>query len=319
MQKIRYIVPFLFGLLCYITGCDSVLYDDLSDCPQGVNFGFYSQTPCESGKKYPAEISQVRVFVFDENNVMVEEFAMSDIKISADFWIQTSFNRVGTFTFVAWGGTDLSTYDFTPFKKGETKKNELFVAMQRQSDKFNDTLSPIYWGEAPPLTIEDRTNMGSVFDWVTFNMQVLTNRINITIHGLSENDNYSVTITDDNGVYDFNGDFAYDTRFDYITSVRRDGKMIKANFTVMKLGEKRNPRLTITNLSTGKVVYEVNMVDDLIMYRGDSGEPPYKLECDHDFNIIIVFNGNPETPETYILMNVKVNDWNVITRPVVLG
>lgn len=86
----------------------------------------------------------------------------------------------------------------------------------------------------------------------------------------------------------------------------------------MKLAEGRNVRLAITNTTTGKVVYEVNMVDDLIMYRGDSGEPPYKLECDHDFNIVIVFQENPEKGENYMLMKVVVNDWNVIKREVIV-
>ena len=305
-------------MLLFTTGCESLLYDDLKDCPQGVYFSFYRQSPCASGREYPEEIKQVKVFVFDENEVLVEMFQSDNIKISADYRLMTSFYRIGTFTFVAWGGSDLSTYDFTPFKKGGTKKNELLVALQRQSSEYTGKPTVIYWGEADPLTIEDRTGKGTVFDEVEFNMQELTNRIRITIHGLSESDDYSVSITDNNGVYDFNGDFAEDSRFDYLSTVSRNGKLLKTDFVVMKLAEGRNVRLAITNTTTGKVGYEVNMVDDLIMYRGDSGEPPYKLECDHDFNIVIVFQENPEKGENYMLMKVVVNDWNVIKREVIV-
>ena len=98
-----------------------------------------------------------QVFVFDENEVLVEMFQSDNIKISADYRLMTSFYRIGTFTFVAWGGSDLSTYDFTPFKKGGTKKNELLVALQRQSSEYTGKPTVIYWGEADPFTIEDRT------------------------------------------------------------------------------------------------------------------------------------------------------------------
>jgi hypothetical protein len=57
------------------------------------------------------------------------------------------------------------------------------------------------------------------------------------------------------------------------------------------------------------------------MYRGESGAPPYRLECDHDFNVIIVFEQVPDDPseqETYMVMRVWVNDWNVISREVKL-
>lgn len=28
-------------------GCDSLIYDDLSDCPQGVYVKFFAMTPCD--------------------------------------------------------------------------------------------------------------------------------------------------------------------------------------------------------------------------------------------------------------------------------
>lgn len=318
-QRMLYAV-LMIGCLLSITSCDSLIYDDLSECPQGVNFSFYKQTPCESGPSYPAAIKQVRVFAFDENNVLAEEFNANNISLSADYLLETPFHKIGKFTFVAWGGQDLSTYDFSQFTKGSTTKQQMFLSMQRQGEEVSQHPLPLYYGASTqPLEIIDRSDFGSVFDLVSFNMQELTNRVRFTLHGLSKTDDYSVVITDDNSKYDFDGNFAPDTRFDYITDVRRDGDMLKADFTLMKLAEGRDTKLTITNVTTGKVIYSVDLVDDIIMYRGDSGEPPYSLECDHDFNIIIVFEPSPESEDTYILFNIKVNDWNVVTRPEILG
>jgi len=307
-------------LISVPSGCDRMIYDDLSECPQGVNFAFYTQTPCESGPSYPKAIKQVHVFAFDENEVLAEEYAATDVALSADYLLKTPFYKVGKFTFVAWGGEDLSTYDFSQFTKGTTTKQQMFLSMKKQAGKVSTHPLPLYYGASPePLVITDRTDLGSIFDLVSFNMQEFTNRIRFTIHGLSKEDAHSVVITDDNGNYDFNADYAPDTRFDYTSPVHRDGDMLKADFTVMKLAEGRDTRFTLTNTTTGKVIYSADLVDDIIMYRGDSGEPPYRLECDHDFNIIIVFEPNPESQTTYMLTSIIVNDWNVVKRPVILG
>lgn len=318
MSKTLYI-SLILGLFLFAGGCESVIFDDLSECAQGVNFGFYRQTPCESGPSYPDEIKQVRVFAFDKENLLVAEYNAEDINISADYLLETSFYRIGTFTFVAWGGTDLSAYDFSSFEKEKTTKEQMFVSLQRQSDELSSKPKPLYFGVSSPLTIEDRSEIGSIFDLVTFNMQKLTNRVHFTIHGLPKTENYSVIITDDNGVYDFNGNIADDSRFNYITAVSRDGDMLKADFVLMKLSEGRDTRLTIKNETTGKIIYTVNLVDDLIMYKGDSGEPPYSLDCDHQFNVVIVFDSIPENQDTYMLLKVVINEWNVVTRPVILG
>ena len=319
LQRMLYVL-FIIGCLLSAMSCDSLIYDDLSECPHGVNFSFYKQTPCESGPSYPSAIKQVRIFAFDENNLLVEEYSTGNLALSADYLLETPFYKIGKFTFVAWGGEDLSTYDFTQFTKGTTTKQQMLLSMKRQSDQVSQHPLPLYYGaSAQPLVINDRTNLGSVFDLVSFNMQELTNRVRFTLHGLSKTDTYSVVITDDNSKYDFDGNFAPDTRFDYITDVRLDGNMLKADFTLLKLAEGRDTRLTITNTTKGKVVYSVNLIDDIIMYRGDSGEPPYTLECHHDFNVIVVFDQIPESQDTYMLLNIKVNDWNVVTRPIILG
>ena len=66
-MRIRSVHPvtFIMLLACCLIGCDSAVFDNLSDCPQGVNFHFYSQTPCEQFPNYPSDIRQVRVFAFD--------------------------------------------------------------------------------------------------------------------------------------------------------------------------------------------------------------------------------------------------------------
>lgn len=104
-MRIRSVHPvtFIMLLACYLIGCDSAVFDNLSDCPQGVNFHFYSQTPCEQFPNYPSDIRQVRVFAFDEKDVLVSEFSDKKAVLSADYSLPVTLRHTGKLTFVAWG------------------------------------------------------------------------------------------------------------------------------------------------------------------------------------------------------------------------
>ncbi|WP_262055050.1 FimB/Mfa2 family fimbrial subunit [Parabacteroides distasonis] len=103
-MRIRSVHPvtFIMLLACCLIGCDSAVFDNLSDCPQGVNFHFYSQTPCEQFPNYPSDIRQVRVFAFDEKDVLVSEFSDKKAVLSADYSLPVTLRHTGKLTFVAW-------------------------------------------------------------------------------------------------------------------------------------------------------------------------------------------------------------------------
>ena len=118
-------------------------------------------------------------------------------------------------------------------------------------------------------------------------------------------------------LYDFNGQIALCERFEYVAEATRDTEgVLKADFTLMKLEEGRNTLVSLVNKTTGEILYTANLVDDIIMFRGDSGEPPYSLECDHDFPITLKLKYEKET---WTLVQATVLDWNVVSRPVELG
>ncbi|MCS3347062.1 FimB/Mfa2 family fimbrial subunit [Parabacteroides distasonis] len=102
----------------------------MSGCPQGVNFQFYSRTSCEQFPNYPSDIRQVRVFAFDEKDVLVSEFSDKKAVLSADYSLPVTLRHTGKLTFVAWGGRDLEAYDFSGFKEGVTTRQEMWVALR---------------------------------------------------------------------------------------------------------------------------------------------------------------------------------------------
>ncbi len=321
LMKIKYISFLRLAILlfCCLAGCDSVVYDDLSGCPQGVNFEFYRQTPCEQSPYYPTEIRQLRIFAFDERERLVDVFSEKDIILSPEYRYSVPFNRKGKFTFVAWGGSDLSTYVFSAFKKGSTSKQEMEVALRLEGKRVSSASGPLYIGFSG-ISMVGKENSGTFYERVAFNMQELTYRIHFTIKSTPNpfptGENFIIKIEDDNGVYDFSGKIAPCERFEYTADAVCDANgVLKVDFILMKLEEGRNAIVSVINKTTGKAIYTANLVDDIILYKEDFGVPPYSLECDHDFPITLIFNNEGET---WNLIQAAVLDWNVVSRPVEL-
>ena len=128
-RSVHAVAFILLSAYCLI-GCDFAVFDDLVSCPQGVSFHFYRQTPCEQFPNYPSDIRQVRVFAFDANGVLVGEFSDKKVLLSADYSLSATLQHTGKLTFVAWGGSDLESYDFSDFQEGVTTKGEMRVALR---------------------------------------------------------------------------------------------------------------------------------------------------------------------------------------------
>lgn len=312
-------VAFIVLLACFLTGCNPAVFDDLGRCPQGVNLQFYSQTPCERFPDYPSDIREVRVFAFDDKDVLVGEFSDRNMVLSADYSLPATLRHTGQLTFVAWGGSDLAAYDFSGFKEGVTTRQEMRVALRLKGNRISSAPGPLYVGLSS-VSLENREDMGSVYERVAFNMQELTYRIHLTIISTSDpfpvGGDFIIRIEDDNGVYDFNGQIAIGERFGYRAEAVRDAEgALKADFTLMKLEKGRNALVSLIDRTTGVTLYTADLVDDIIMFRGDAGEPPYSLECDHDFPITLKLKYEKET---WTLVQATVLDWNVISRPIEL-
>lgn len=193
------------------------------------------------------------------------------------------------------------------------------VSLRLKNGRISSAPGSLYVGFAS-ISLENREDMGSVYERVAFNMQELTYRVHFTVSSILSpfpaDEDFIIRIEDDNGVYDFNGRIALCERFEYVTEAVRDAEgALKADFTLMKLEEGRNAIVSLIDRTTGETLYTADLVDDILMFRGDAGEPPYSLECDHDFPITLKLKYGRKT---WTLVQATVLDWNVISRPIEL-
>lgn len=318
IRNVRF-VAFIVLLSYCLIGCNLAVFDDLSDCPQGVDFQFYSQTPCEQFPGYPSGIREIRVFAFDDNDVLVGEFSDKKMVLSADYSLSATLRHTGKLTFVAWGGSDLAAYDFSAFKEGVTSRQEMRVSLRLRDRWISSAPGPLYVGLAS-VSLENREDVGSVYERVVFNMRELTYRVRFTIRSVPDpfpvGGDFIIKIEDDNGVYDFDGQIAPGERLEYMAEAVRDIEgALMADFTLMKLEEGRRTLVSLIDRATGATLYTAKLVDDIIMFREDAGEPPYSLECDHDFPITLKLKSGKNI---WMLVRATVLDWNVVSRPIEL-
>lgn len=301
--------------------CDKKIFDDLSECPQGVIFKFHTQTPCQSAPSYPLAIKETRIFAFDESNVLITNMDTKDVVLDKDYQLITDYLHVGTSSFIAWGGEDLSKYDFSDFEAGKTTKSEMMISLKRQADQATADMPHLYVGTPinGNLTQKDYRNLGTHYDTVDFRMQQLTNIVRLTVRGLNPAHQYSVKILAANSKYDLMGESIQDTRFTYISpNFEQIEGDLKADFRLLKLEHNKDIKLMVTDLTTDKVIYSADLVDDLIAYQGKFGTSPINLECEHNFVVVLDITPTEESEDTYMAVKATINQWNLVFRDVAL-
>lgn len=304
-------------LLLLMTSCHKAIYSDLSECPQGVHFRFLEQNRCVAAPTYPEDIKEVRIFAFDEKGVLLAHWEAKGLRLSAEFFMEQEYLHIGKSTFVAWGGSDLSKYDFGKFSIGSTTKEQMMVELLKKKEVMGADVSPIYVGvpKEGTLTQEDRSKVGSIFDSITFNMHQISNEFNFTLHGVREGGDYDLYIEGDNTKYHIDGSFADGASVRYVTKVEMAGTTLKANFKTLKLAKDRSLRLVLIDRLSNEEVYSANLIQDLLLYSGSgaNGNPPYDLECQHLFNIEMTLD-----LANHVALAAKINDWNIVFRDIEL-
>ncbi|MDD3309675.1 MAG: FimB/Mfa2 family fimbrial subunit, partial [Dysgonamonadaceae bacterium] len=137
----------LFALGTIFWGCDSLLFEDLADCAQGVYVKFYSKTPCASDSTFIGSVPSLTVFAFDENDKLVTSISKQNVTLDHNFKLLIPVSN-GNFTFIAWAGMN-SNFVVSRFTNGTTTKKDVMLKLNTSSNiapNLNDT--HIWQGES---------------------------------------------------------------------------------------------------------------------------------------------------------------------------
>lgn len=290
-------------ILLHVSSC---IYDDLDDCPQGINVHFYSKTPCSNDTIYP-QLSGLKLFVFDQDGYLVS-FCDEGADEMQSHYSKTLKAENGLFSVVAWGGVDTELFDLNELKTGVTTKNDLLFRVQRTTalQAALPENKQVYYGESSVVFLPDPAEYGSVFKTASVNLQEITNRLTVQIEGLPPNDDYDVVIESANGSMNVDGSIAPDQIIKY-TSVSGfdENGTLEAKFTVFKLATGYNTTLIVRDKQQGKELYRGDLLGTLLLKN-----PEVNLVCDHDFTIRFTAADQCECG-TYMVVEIWVNNWLV--------
>lgn len=301
----------LFGAL--LGGCNNLIYEDLSECPQGVYVKFYSKTPCAVDSTFIGEVSDLHLFAFDDKDVLASSVVQKNVSLSKDYEVLVPVSD-GHYTFIGWAGVN-NNFDLGTFVKGVTTKKEVMLTLKSQKKKAVALKNHHVWqGESPVVFLEDPTEVGSMYKHTTINLHEKTNRINVEVE-LHESilgadikpEDFEIEIESGNGVSNIDGTMplnqpilTYPSQFKYTDS------SLKAQYSLMQLKTGYNNQITVRNKKSQDIIWQGDLIGSILIKNKN-----INLDCQNDFNVKFVIKDKCLGCGTYICWAIYVNDWLV--------
>jgi hypothetical protein len=284
----------------------SCIRDDREDCPQGIHTQFYSVTPCRTDTLYPVG-NKLNLYVFDNDGILVATGADDRVDLRRDY-TQTLHVTDGLFTVMAWTGVEDAYFELPAAGKSGITKEDVLLRLRRNAQRaavLGD--HRVYYGESNVVHLPDPAIYGSIFKTARINLQEQTNRIHVSVEGLTQADDYEVVIESRNGAMSIEGHILPDELMSYpahTQTVDNDG-VLHASFTTLKLATGLSTTLIVRSRTHGNELYRGDLLGTLLLKN-----PGVDLACDHDFNIAFTAADRCQCGE-YTIMEIWVNNWLV--------
>lgn len=315
----------LFALGTIFWGCDSLIYDDLADCPQGVYVKFYSMTPCESDSTFIGSIPSLTVFAFDENQKLVTSVTQQNANLNRDFELLIPVSD-GSFTFVAWAGVD-DKFTKGTFTNGTTTKKDVMLKLNAASGVAANLSDTHVWqGESPAVYLPNPEESGSLYKHTAVNLREVTNRVKVIVEfDEATMKNYDpkelhVAVSSANGTLRIDGTMPLNEPVLVYPSTPVYGENLATwNYTVMALKTGYSNRLNIYytgNKKEGETVFDGDLIASILLRAVEKG---VSIDCENDFTIKFLIKDYCVECWTHFSCSIYVNDWLVHSYETEMG
>lgn len=303
MRNLR-IVNLTKMLLIFMTVCLSVgcLRENRSRCSDGLllKFNYITSNGLYLESGFP-EIDHLSVFVFDGNGLFISEEKDSGTPINNNYTLLLPLYE-GSFQFVVWAGLS-DNYETSSCITGQTRIEDFTLQLKRGADNQVNTPPPLlYFGQHETITLSPTHT-----EQITIGLQRITNTIQVIVHTANTTVPPQISIQDNNGTYNHQGEIMPDQSFHYfpydIHTLDNPGTWV-ADFNIMLLQNDSNAMLQITN-PDGELQYNEKLVSGLL-----AANPNINFNTDHEFTIEITFD------EFYVPVSILVNDWEIISEEI---
>lgn len=329
-----------------LPGCDSVIYDEEGDCDPVHVIRFSYEMNMKFTDAFPAEVPSVDLYVFDSDGRLVTTVSRDVTREDAhDFSIELRGLAPGHYDLLAWCGVkDSEHFIVNPDRRPEPVIGHHICRIDREdaaedgAGHIRDDIRRLYHGAlySVDMTADEGRHEHTVY------LTKDTNVVRVVLQHMSgapmDKNDYDISITDVNGLYDHRNDLLPDGMLTYHpwaqtsatasffpedepeteSRVTTSVSAVVAELTVGRLmaAHRENAALTVRNAHTGSLIFSIPVIDYMLMVRGHyyqedgitpMGEQEY-LDRQDEYPMTFFLDDQDEWISTVIY----INQWRIV-------
>ena len=316
----------------------NVLTEEEQDCTVYVRFKY--DMNMKFADAFQNAVNSVTLYAFDKNGVLAYQKTEEGDLLKQDGYRMRldgiSHSDKAEYDFVTWAGEpDNESFIIPLLTVGKSTKEELYCQLKRaEGGIVKDDLEALFHGQANDLNFGRAV---SKMDEVVIPLVKNTNNIRIVMQHLSgkpvEVENFSFTITDENGLMNYDNTLMEDEVLTYQAWRTDDGyagldadqvekvegvteiNVAIAELTTARLMKTERPILTVTNKVTGNKVLSIPLVDYALLVKGhynrDMDDQEY-LDRQDEYALTFFLDEDNK----WISSSVIINSWKVVINDV---
>lgn len=292
-----------------ITSCDN-FNEELPECRLFVKFKYdYNMLSVDA---FHTQVDKVELYVFDEEGKFLFKQTEEGAPLATGSYLMQVELPVGKYKFMAWAGAH-DSYEITPLQPGVTTITELRLQLKRdQSLIIDKEVEPLWYGEIIDVNFAATTNQTE-----TINLIKDTNKVRFVFQGYTNDwtvnvDDYTYEIIESNGYMDYDNSLLEDAVLSYQPYYREQKNPSAAvvEMNTMRLMANRQTRFVVTEKATGKQVFNINLIDFLLMTEMEGhkwGAQEY-LDRQDEYAIVFFF-GEGAGADSWLAVQITINGW----------
>lgn len=342
--KMTAVLPMVVAVLA-LSSCGMV-YEDEGDCNTYCDVRFVYDRNMEFADAFASKVEAVDLYVFDADGKFLRQVSERGDALKADGYRMPLDLQPGQYTVLAWCGLngELDSYDVPEPTPGVTTLQEMQCRLADRQTTGGETvvgeIDNLFHGMTT-FTLPDEEGRHTYTVELTKN----TNNVRVVLQNTSGEplnvDDFVFTITDENGLLDYDNSVLDDELLSYhpfytaqgtagvdtgddsgaITSV----SAAVAEFTVSRLFKDKDTqtRLTITRLDPDnagayETVLSIPLVDYALLVKGyynrDMDDQEY-LDRQDEYNLVFFLDADGD----WLSSSIIINSWKVVLSETGLG
>lgn len=315
--------------ILFLGGCQSLLHDQLKECPREIEVSLYTQTDCDGARTYPSDVKSVLLIAYNEKGEAVAT-QTHEGPISAETKVRMTVPAGESVRVAAWSGLYKDHFELTP----NAKLSEQFAQLKAGQDLKDQRIRQGISREVAlkPLNEEGANEVTSV----EVNLLELTNRIKVHIIGLEDPDKISVEVVSANDHYSAEGKILGNneaTPYPYPTTITTKANTfvgptepgcvpeyngeLTAELTTLLLRSGHNSWITMRKEGEKLPFFHYNLLG--VLLSATKAGADVNLYCDHDFTVELNVRRCANCGEGYEVAWIKINNWEVHSTDIDLG